>query len=306
MKRVFSFTLTGLLLLACMGCGNQAVLRGCESEPDIASQDIINSPSSQQTPNSAMNNHFGNSGGSGSMPTDGGGSPDPRNNDEPPQQTPPSAETILVQIPYYGDRKNCRMTSAQASAYAEAIRTMESWADPEWFCPALMDVAGDGVPLLFLLWGSEMGLGYYLYGYENGVSRRIDCYYSLTVVSMNGEILLREIADESSYEVCVFIFFYRISNGAAALVSETLFRTYVVDYDAEDHEYRYYVDDDEVSPEEFNRIYFDLTKPESEIETLVRARHTTTEPDGSFSALMSREYSRDEAVQLFVDYADAL
>ena len=117
----------------------------------------------------------------------------PSNDDEPLQQTPPSAETILVQIPYYGDRKNCRMTSVQALAYAEAIRTMESWsslAEPEWFYPALMDVVGDGVPLLFLFWRSELGLGYSLYGYENGVSRRIDCYDSLSVVSRNDELLL--------------------------------------------------------------------------------------------------------------------
>ena len=75
MKRVLSLTLTGLLLLVCMGCGKQDVLKGYENQPDVASQEIINSPSSQQTSNSAMNNDYGNSGGSGNMPAGSGGSP---------------------------------------------------------------------------------------------------------------------------------------------------------------------------------------------------------------------------------------
>ena len=225
---------------------------------------------------------------------------------EEPYEQDTSAERILAQLPYYGNRNDCRMTAMQALAYAEAIRTADPWTDAEWFYPALMDVAGDGVPLLFLLWQGEYNLGYFLYGYENGSSHRIDCYDTLTVVLMDGEILLRDFMDESTYEDCDLIGFFRVSNGTAELVSDTLFRSQIVDYDADKSEYLYYINGDEVSRADYDRRYHELMPPESEIETLIGVRHTAYYPCGSFSELLSIEYSRDQAVQIFINYADCV
>ncbi|MCL2109915.1 MAG: hypothetical protein FWH20_11300, partial [Oscillospiraceae bacterium] len=92
----------------------------------------------------------------------------------------------LSEIPYYGERGNLRLSSEQALAYARAITDAEllyaNFGDNgtfDEFYPVLIDVAGDGVPLLMLVekyniemtdWEPDINI---LFGYEDGEYKKI-------------------------------------------------------------------------------------------------------------------------------------
>lgn len=84
----------------------------------------------------------------------------------------------LALLPYTGDTGQCAMTMEQAEAFAEALDTCitesreEGYSTP--FCRAALFDAGDGIPALFVAWGTDVG-----YGNESGYlayTSRIYCW----------------------------------------------------------------------------------------------------------------------------------
>ena len=71
-----------------------------------------------------------------------------------------SAETLLGQLPYIGDRSLCRMDAAMARAYAQAIRSQSPAFYDQYsgisypLHAVLVDGAGDGMPLLTMAFTS--------------------------------------------------------------------------------------------------------------------------------------------------------
>ena len=76
-------------------------------------------------------------------------------------QSATSGGELLTAIPYYGDRSKCRMSAAQARAYADVIASLPAadyadwpfwcyWSDWHDWRATLVDVDGDGVPILML------------------------------------------------------------------------------------------------------------------------------------------------------------
>lgn len=69
----------------------------------------------------------------------------------------------LASLPYTGDTEKCAMTIEQAEAFAKAIDTCisesreEGYATP--FCRAALFDTGDGIPALFVAWGTDVGYG---------------------------------------------------------------------------------------------------------------------------------------------------
>lgn len=84
----------------------------------------------------------------------------------------------LASLPYTGDTDQCAMTIEQAEAFAKAIDTCISESREEGysvpFCRAALFDAGDGIPALFVAWGTDVG-----YGNESGYlayTSRIYCW----------------------------------------------------------------------------------------------------------------------------------
>lgn len=84
----------------------------------------------------------------------------------------------LASLPYTGDTEKCAMTMQQAEAFAEAIDTCiaeskeEGYSAP--FCRAALFDTGNGIPALFVAWGTDVG-----YGNESGYlayTSRIYCW----------------------------------------------------------------------------------------------------------------------------------
>lgn len=84
-----------------------------------------------------------------------------------------SAVEIIGNIKYYGDKSICKMTKEMALAYAEAIESEKRYAVPgKWYnnvsvYAILMDLAGDGMPLLLTVLADGSIEGNNVECYEN-------------------------------------------------------------------------------------------------------------------------------------------
>jgi|GEM_PF-5647379 len=226
----------------------------------------------------------------------------------------------LFKIPYYGDRKQCRMLAEQAQAYANLIKIVDlkieySDYDGDDFFPVLLDVSGDGIPLLLLVVGlypDEKGwLGfcghYFLYGVEDGKAKRVEKgWINLSLQSRNEErllLLMDEDSVEGSYERFKY---YRVSNGMPELVfdAESQYWYWVdwpeyEDYDM-DREY-YYINSLKVSSE-----YFEEQICRNNIERLLLYDYDNLYVTASFQKYLVKTFTRDQAITIFQAYADSL
>lgn len=79
------------------------------------------------------------------------------------QEEPLFPAEALASLPYTGDIGQCAMTIEQAEAFAQAIDSCiaesreEGYSTP--FCRAALFDAGNGIPALFVAWGTDVGYG---------------------------------------------------------------------------------------------------------------------------------------------------
>lgn len=115
-----------------------------------------------------------------------------------------SAQTLLTDLAYYGDRSRCKMDRQMAEAYAKAIESMplEDDSHPDRvFEAVLVDLAGDGMPVLMMaslpkVEGNDNGWLYMnsVWDYENGKANKVVYSDTLPVTDsrwMGGEIVSR-------------------------------------------------------------------------------------------------------------------
>jgi hypothetical protein len=141
---------------------------------------------------------------------------------------------VLEQIPYIGDRSIMNLSREQALAYAEAIRGSETG-----YCllfPLLLDVSGDGIPLLMLFTGErELGegedwyQGYILLGFNDGKARTVFRHYwtnfwnyDLFISTMNGNSILVHLYPGSVFMSSFLVHYMsvKVNNGATELVRD--------------------------------------------------------------------------------------
>ena len=187
-------------------------------------------------------------------------------------------------------------------AYAEAIKTAyifsEHWGHFTFdtLYPVLLDISGDGVPLLLLAERDDTiswGPAYWsiLFGFADGALQRItDFPTGIGVATIENERLLA-LVGWSDFGGRISL--YRIQNGAAELVSRTRFF-------ADWHNGAFYIDDAEVSEDEFWTTIENFS-----IEHLMETSHPgTVHPLPIFQEYLPQAFTRGEAVQIFLDYAD--
>ena len=250
--------------------------------------------------------------------------------EEPVEQTPeepaepeptdiPAVEFDISHIPYFGDREKFNLSVEHVLAYAEAIRNAELdlgyWGHFTFdtLYPVLIDVAGDGVPLLLLVekddkygWDIHWNM---LFGFADGQLQRITDWPTgvgiATTENENLLVLMRE------HDFGGRLWFYRVQNGAAEFVSDMRFAS---DW----HQGIFYVGDIELSEDEF----FDMmemiieeagyeawndwwmTMLDFPIERLMQTGHPgEVYSMPAFEEYLLQSFTRDEAVQIFLDHA---
>ena len=206
----------------------------------------------------------------------------------------------ISHIPYFGNREVFRLSGEHALAYAEAIRSAEldiGWGHFSFdtLSLVLIDVFGDGIPLLLLAerdatisWGNA----YWniLFGFADGSLQQITDYPTgIGIATVENENLLA-LVNWSNFSGMISL--YRVRYGAAELISKT---HYFNDW----HNGAFYIDDIEVSEDEFWRAIEELS-----IEHLMEKDHPgTIHPLPSFVEYLTPSVNREQAVQIFIDYA---
>jgi len=206
----------------------------------------------------------------------------------------------IMDIPYFGNREVFRLSAEHALAYAEAIRSARldiSWGHFSFdtLSVVLIDVFGDGVPLLLLAerdftisWGSA----YWniLFGFADGALQKITDYpIGIGIATVENENMLA-LVNWSDFGGWISL--YRVRNGTAELISNT-------HYFSDWHNRAYYIDDVEVSGDEFWQIIDGLS-----IEHLMMNDHPgTLHPSPIFAVYLTPYIAREQAMQIFLDHA---
>jgi len=217
----------------------------------------------------------------------------------------------ITQIPYYGDHEKFNLSVEHALAYAESIKNAELDIGELYFnfdilYPVLIDVTGDGVPLLLLVekanetgaetgqWGSLPLHLNLLFGYKNGELQKIAQFMGIGIELLNDERLLSVgwVTDfGGSYD------FYRINNGAAEFTTTMRF---VADWHGGTPHGEISIDGEEFSPEEYWAVLETIPA-----ERLMDKGHPgNVEICQTFEEYLSQSFTREQAMQIFLDYAE--
>ena len=237
---------------------------------------------------------------------------EPTKKEYPEYADPPLVEFNIKDIPYFGNHEMFRLPAAHALAYAEAIRNADFNLDSRLYsldrpisCDVLsvvlIDLVGDGVPLLLLaVRNYSVSWGYahefILFGFAGGELQQItDGITGIGFATVENEDLLSLVIwNDFGGDVS----FHRVKNGAAELVSITRF---VHDRHAGIYLIGsvFYIDDIKVSEEEF---WF--TKEGLSIVYLMQMDHPgTIHPTQIFANYLNHSFSREQAIQIFLYYA---
>jgi len=228
-----------------------------------------------------------------------------------------STATDISHIPYFGDRDKFQLSPEAALAYAEAVRTAEldygQWGyhSFEILYPVLIDVSGDGFPLLLLIekgekqsysigdyyslgvdysqWNMYLQVQNILFGYLDGEVHMIAQSSGIGIAPLHDSALLC-LMRESDYGGMYY--FHKINYGAAELISSKSFSSHT-------GEERYYVDEVEVSEEEYRAIR----------STISMEYFMTTDHPGNviviptFMEYLPHYFTRDQLMQILREYS---
>jgi hypothetical protein len=246
----------------------------------------------------------------------------PEQNPEDGTPKPPDGNNTDIQnkgldisdIPYYGNRENFALPPEHALAYAKAIENAEfNFYNTgvifgfDIVYPVFIDVTGDGVPLLMLVektdetdaWNNEWaGLpmqSALLFGYSNGEIQHFPQSMAIGIMLIDGERLLSVggVSDfGGSYD------FYRVHNAAAEFVSTMKI---VADWHGGTPHGEISIDGIEINPEEYWEIL--ETIPTERLIDKWHPGNTVVTP--LFEAYISQPLTREQAIQMFLDYAES-
>ena len=202
-------------------------------------------------------------------------------------------------IPQFGAYENMEISQGRALAFAYAIyhARIDSWGFSfDTLYPVLIDIVGDGAPLLLLIcaedhspnqWGGLPLHPPLLFGYASGELQPIVAFDAIGITEKNGEKLLTTgwVTDfGGSY------YFYRIENGVATQV-------YAMEFFADWHraEPLLTINGEQVSQE----VYLE-TLNSIPTQTLIAKGHPgNTEATALLEPYLIQPFTREGAMRLF-------
>jgi hypothetical protein len=168
----------------------------------------------------------------------------------------------------------------------------------------LIDVSGDGVPLLLLVvednneWSRSLLVWNMLFGYSDGAIQRITEQPLGVGITVEEDetllVLMHETDFYSTYD------WYRVNNGAAEFIKTD---TYVSNWHDGDGG-AFFINDIEVNVDDFIAVSTEL---ENRIKYLLRRGHTgymVVEP--AFMEYLQQLLTREQAVQIFRNHVESL
>jgi len=219
------------------------------------------------------------------------------------------AADILADIHYYGDRSKCQLTPEQALAYAEQIRAVRSYDNDTYISfqalnAFLIDVTGDGFPLLFLITYGYHGADYRLFHFTEGRAEETSQHRDILIYLDDDERILnlRLSYDDYSAE---FGTLYHVRNGA---IEPFFTYSYQRDnaYERHSDEWingtQYLIDGRNVDEEE----YSERIGPLFEKCEFILTDHHSVQLSPILYNMITTTYTRELVAQIFCDYADAL
>ena len=217
---------------------------------------------------------------------------------------------MLYEIPFFGNRDDLRLSQSHTLAFAEA--TENAGIGIEWWWaehginfdalyPVLIDVSGDGTPLLLLVGQTEnyllsSSLPFHpalLFGYANGEIQQFETNMEIGIMEIDDERLLSvgQISDfGGSYNL------YRISNGAAEFVSEFVI---IADWHGSFADGEISINGEELSAEEFFTAMANIPT----ISLIEMGHPGNIVISSSFEGYFPQSFSREEVVRMFLDFA---
>jgi internalin A len=244
------------------------------------------------------------------------------NQNRPPVPDPIlSTATDISHIPYIGNRDLFHLPAEHARAYAEAIRSAEAepdcWTNDVCVCnfetlyPVLIDIYGDGVPLLLIAQRACRFLSpnrwfgfeviYNLFAFQDGTFIRIDRNMNIATAFFQNENVLWLYSGYYGDWTGI----YRVRNGTVEQII-TFGATWFAD---EDSTYR--IDGIEVSADEYVELLERLNLLgviRGDILTDIIGRHQTWSYGmvGSRGPFMLEYFTREQAARIFEKYAESL
>ena len=255
--------------------------------------------------------------------------------EQPPHPTIHSTATpqeILTNIPYYGNPAECRLTAEQAIAYGGAIETAKFYFKEDdsfgmylgdGFYPVLIDVSGDGIPLLLIVVGNPpddygyFGVGSHclIYGYKDGCIQTLHdpdnpmIFGDICVCTVNGEKVLGRIFTDQCEGAWDRSEYYRIKNGEILSIFSAEISYWIADWGEygdfnSQNTANCYINEEKVNRTEYEEKLKELKiVNEEEIITSWGDGYTVT---SSFAKYMTKNFDRSQAINVFQGYADAL
>jgi len=217
----------------------------------------------------------------------------------------PAVVTEISTIPFIGNRENFRLPAEHAQAYAHAISSAGLEVDGLHFSfdtlyPILIDVSGDGVPLLLLIgqadetgqWGDLPLHPNLLFGFADNL-QLITQFMAVGITEFDGENLLT-IGGVSDFGGSYH--FYRVDGGAAEFVSTMIF---VADWHGGTPPGEISIDGVELSPED----YFAALEAIPTVSLIEKWHPGNVVATSLLQAHMPQPFTREQAAQIFTDHA---
>lgn len=218
-----------------------------------------------------------------------------------------STTTDIASIPFFGNPDTFNLPAAHALAYAEAIQNAGFGIDSlhfrfDTFYPVLIDISGDGVPLLLLVekadhtaqWGDLPLHPNLLFGFADGELQRITQFMAVGTTQKGDETLLTigAISDfGGSYN------FYRVHYGAAIFDSTMLF---VADWHGGVPHGEININGEILSPED----YWAILETIPEVSLIEQWHPGNVVVSSALEPYLMAAFTRGQAVQMFLDHAE--
>ncbi|MBR6259414.1 MAG: copper amine oxidase N-terminal domain-containing protein [Oscillospiraceae bacterium] len=219
---------------------------------------------------------------------------------------PTAGAAGLSDVDYYGDASICAMSSRMAQAYAWVLDSADKdWKESPAPCGKLLDIAGDGLPVLLVARFPFADYGCYVYEYRDGQAKKVGYVNANVCTGSLGDKPAVCLSEYYPYAEAGFRTdtFYSVSGGKLTLV-----RTFENEYDdreddaADKRAFYYSVDGKVTDRAGYEKAWNALDwKLKAGIEDLIKPRKPEANTSAAEYASVLLAYAEGKAPKIAVD-----